>query len=362
MSNRKPYRVAIIGTGGIANSHMDALRAAGDRVEVVAGMDIDAERAAAFCAKHQIPTPYSNLDEMLTVVKPDLVHICTPPNSHTDLAIQALEAGAWVNCEKPLCSSIADLDRLDEAEKRTGRYINTVFQWRAGSMAQHLKRLMQENALGKILVGTCLTVWYRDHAYYQVPWRGKWATELGGPTMGHGIHLTDLFLWLMGEWSEVRAMMGTLDRAMEVEDVSMALVRFENGAMGSITNSVLSPRQETYLRLDFQQATVELSGLYSAANSNWRISLIDGATDETPRQRWEQVPADVRGDHKAQLALVLDSMDRGERPLVSGNEARRIIEFSASLYKSAMTGQPVARGSIKAGDPFYYAMNGKPSV
>jgi predicted dehydrogenase len=212
--------------------------------------------------------------------------------------------------------------------------------------------------MGRPLVGVCQTLWYRDLAYYQVPWRGKWSTEIGGPTVGHGIHLTDLFLWLMGEWQELQAMTGTLDRPIEVEDVSMALVRFENGALGSITNSVLSPRQETYLRLDFQRSTVEVNALYSYTNANWRFSIPENAPYADELARWRTIENDQPGSHASQLALLLDSMERNERPLVSGPEARRILEFIASLYKSASSAQPVQRGSITSDDPYYYAMNG----
>src|SRR5690606_28015060 len=115
--------------------------------------------------------------------------------------------------------------------------------------------LADRGMLGRPLVAICHTLWYRDAPYYAVPWRGKWETELGGPTMGHGIHAMDHLLYLLGDWTEVRAQVATLDRAVEVEDVSMALVRFANDAHASIVNSVLSPRQETYLRIDYQRAS-----------------------------------------------------------------------------------------------------------
>src|SRR5205814_3895037 len=191
---------------------------------------------------------YTDATKMLAEQRPELVHICTPPGLHCKLSIQSMEAGAWVLCEKPICASLAELDRLADAEKRTGKFVSSVFQMRFGSAAQHLRKLMKENALGKPLVGLCNTTWYRSHEYYAVPWRGKWSTELGGPTMIHGIHVMDLFLYLLGDWQEVRAMIGTLDRKINVEDVSMAMVRFENGVMGSIVNSILCPRQETHLR------------------------------------------------------------------------------------------------------------------
>ena len=138
----------------------------------------------------------------------------------------------------------------------------------------------------------------------------------------------------------------------------MALVRFENGAMGTLTNSALSPRQESYLRLDFQQATLECSTLYRYNNVNWRFSLPDGVENPQAQAAWDALAGDFPGDHIIQYRELLDSIAANERPLVSGAEARRILEFSASLYKSARTGQPVRRGEITADDPFYYSMSG----
>jgi predicted dehydrogenase len=274
------------------------------------------------------------------------------------LIVQSLEAGAWVLCEKPLCASLAEMDRIEEAEKRTGNYCASVFQWRFGSGGRHLKRLIEREALGKPLVVNSLTTWYRGPAYYAVPWRGKWATELGGTVMGHGIHTIDFMLWLMGDWSEVRAMIGTLDRPIEVEDVAMASVRFANGAMANITVSALSPREESYLRFDFQKGTVELTHLYSYKNDDWRFSTVKDAPYAGELAEWAAIGEDIPSSHTAQLSEFLNALERGERPPVSGPDVRGTIEFLAALYKSAMTGQPVCRGSIKADDPFYQRMNG----
>jgi predicted dehydrogenase len=355
-------RIAIIGTGNIVGSHIAAIKAMGERAQLVAAADIDEARVCAVCAEHGIPQWYTDAREMLAVEQPELVHIATPPAPHKSLIIDCLEAGAWVLCEKPLCASLAEFDEITQAEERTGRYVSTVFQWRFGSAAKHLKTLMQENAFGRPLVGVCNTLWYRTQAYFNVSWRGKWATEFGGPTVGHGIHLMDLFLWLMGDWQEVRAMLGTLERQVEYEDVSMALVRFENGALGSIVNSVLSPRQESHLRLDFQHATVEVSTLYRYDNTNWRFTLPDSVEDALTSERWNALADNIRSNHDVQLGEILDSMARNERPPVSGAEARRILEFIASLYKSALTGQPVQRGDITPDDPFYHATNGAPRL
>jgi predicted dehydrogenase len=360
----KSFRVAIVGTGGIARSHMNALQHEKERAEIVAAVDIAPQSLQSFCEQYEIAHAYADMQTMLDEQKPDLVHISTPPSTHFELAVQALKAGAHVFCEKPLVASLDEVDRLQAVERETGRTCSVVFQWRFGSGAQHLKRLIDNQELGRPLVGICNTTWYRDAAYYQVPWRGKWDTELGGVSMGHGIHAMDMFLWLLGDWVEVSAMIGTLDRDIEVEDVSMAHVRFANGALGSIVNSVLSPRQVSYVRFDFQRATVELEHLYSHSNTHWRFSIPEHSSYQDDLERWRAIGDDVMASHTAQLGHVLDALERGEAPLTSGVQARTTVEFLTALYKSALTRQPITRGSIDQSDPFYYHVYGaeKPSL
>ena len=351
-------RVALIGTGGIARAHREAIRLNEDRVELVAAVDIDEARVNAFCSENDIPHAYSDPVAMLHTERPQLVHICTPPGTHCELSIQAMESGAWVLCEKPLCASLAEMDRIEEVEQRTGNYCASVFQWRFGAGGQHLKKLIDSEAMGPPVVGTALTTWYRDEDYYAVPWRGNWASELGGCSMIHGIHAMDFLLWLFGEWREVRAMMDTLVHNIDVEDVSMASVRFANGALANITNSVLSPRPETYMRFDFPKATVELTHLYGYNNEHWRYSMVEGADYEDKLTEWATLPADRIARHPSQLSDLLDDMERNQRPLTSGPGVRGTIEFLTALYKSAITGQPVLRGSIQPGDIYYTRMNG----
>ncbi len=354
-------RVAIIGTGGIAGKHAEVLQQEVNDADVVAAVDVREDAVKAFSERFKIPAYYTSAETMLAQEKPDIVHICTPPNLHAELSIKALESGSWVLCEKPLAASLKELDQIADAEKRTGRYCSSVYQWRFGNGAQHLKELIDTNAMGKPMIGICQTTWYRDDAYYAVPWRGTWKTELGGCSMGHGIHLMDLFLWLYGPWQEVTAKISTLDHDIEVEDVSMALINFENGAIGNMINSVVSPRQETYLRMDFQESTVELKGLYSYKNDQWAYSSYDGSNHAEDLKAWSALDSENRGIFGNQVRHHIDCFKRGERPLTSGFGARMTLEFIASMYKSAMTGQSVKRGSIVEGDPFYEAMNGQTS-
>lgn len=351
-------KCVLVGTGSIANSHVKAVRSQADRLELVAAMDADPEKGRSFCAEFGIGRSHDDFGKMLAEEHPDLVLIAVPPQFHCELAIRSLEAGAWVLCEKPLCASLAQLDRIEEAERRTGRYCASVFQMRYAPSNRHIKSVIDSGRLGRALVGVCHTLWYRDHGYYEVPWRGTWESELGGPTMGHGIHAMDQFLELMGEWTEVQAMAGTLDRRIEVEDTSIAMVRFAGGAFGSIINSILCPREESYLRLDFQNATIELNHLYGFSKDDWRFTAPPGQQESEGLVALARWPEDAPVSHGIQLGAILDDREAGRRPLTSGPGARELIDFISSLYKSVFTGEVIRRRSILPGDPFYDGMNG----
>ena len=354
----KNYRAVLVGTGAIGDAHVRAVEGTAGRVTLEAAVDIDAKRVSEFSRRHGIPHTFTDYATMLREQRPDIVLIATPPATHAPMSIAAMETGAWVLCEKPLCGSLAELDLIEAAEQRTGCYTSCIFQMRFGSSTAHLKRLADNGQLGRPLVGVCNTLWYRDAAYYAVPWRGRWETELGGPTMGLGIHAMDHFLHLMGDWRDVRAVAATLDRAVEVEDVSMAIITFANGALGSVVNSALSPRQETYLRLDYQRATVELTHLYGYTRDNWKLTPVPPAQDDNLMQAWQTFPSETSASHGTQLNAFVADMDARRRPLTSGAQARQTLELLTAIYKSAFTGEIVTRGSIKPGDSFYAALHG----
>ncbi|WP_346433779.1 Gfo/Idh/MocA family oxidoreductase [Nonomuraea composti] len=340
-------RAAMVGAGAIAaHSHVPALRAHRDRVELVAVADVDEARAKALAGG---AAAYTDLGKLLDAERPDLVIVCTPPYLHVEQAIAALSAGAWVWCEKPAALSLAEFDRMAAAEGAGGPYLSVVYQQRFGSGAEHLRALggAPGRPLGRPLLALCQTTWHRGDDYYAVPYRGKWATEGGGTTVLHGVHQMDLMLSVFGDWAEIRAMAGRLDRPIETEDVSLAMVRFDNGAMGSVVTSVLSPRQESYLRFDFADATVELRHLYGYRNADW----------SSTSPLWSP-PEDVPSTHATQLGLLLDAYERGERPPASGADARRAMEFVTGLYASAFTGRPVLRAEITPDSPFCHRLDG----
>jgi predicted dehydrogenase len=90
MAARQPVHAALVGTGGIARAHVEAVQACAGRVQLVAGADVDRARCEAFCARHGIAHAYGDVEEMLATERPDLVMICTPPAFHVDLSLRCL--------------------------------------------------------------------------------------------------------------------------------------------------------------------------------------------------------------------------------------------------------------------------------
>jgi predicted dehydrogenase len=325
---------------------------------IVAAMDVDESQLQSFCAEFGVADGCRNVADLLSRGRPDLVHVCTPPGTHHPVALACLRAGVSVLVEKPPAISLREFDELAAAEGTGGPpWFATVFQHRFGSGQRRLKALAASGALGRPLVAVCHTTWFRDQAYFDVPWRGRWETEGGGPTMGHGIHQMDMLLDILGDWTAVSALARTQARRMPTEDVSLAHVTFAGGAVASAVNSVLSPREESYLRFDFERATVEVTHQYGYTDADWRITPAPGFEQEV-LTGWKGGEHGVESGHAAQFAHVLAALRDGGRPPVGPAAARGTLALAAGIYASAFTGRPVTPDDLAPGTPFYSSMNG----
>jgi predicted dehydrogenase len=232
-----------------------------------------------------------------------------------------------------------------------------VFQHRFGSGARRAAALVTSRALGRTTTAECRTLWYRPDSYFDPEWRGRWDTEGGGPTMGHGIHQMDLLLAVLGPWQEVTAVAARRARPTATEDLSAALVTFPDGTLATVVNSIVSPRETSDLRFDLERATVEVSHLYGYGDEDWTVTALAGF-EEQAAAAWQAAgPGGRRSGHGAQLAAVLDALDEGTAPPVPLVQARVTMELVAGIYASAFTGRPVRRDEL-GGSPFYAAMDG----
>ncbi len=349
--------VAIIGTGAIARVHADAVASVGDRARLVAAADTDADALREFCSSRGIMRCHGSLAELLDAGPPDLAIVCTPPGAHAAHALACLRAGSSVLVEKPPASSLAELEQMSAAEDPNGPWLATVFQHRFGSGALRLRSMIGSGVLGRPLLAICHTIWFRDQAYFDAPWRGRWGTEGGGPTMGHGIHQMDLLCHVLGDWTEVSALARRQARRTETEDLSLAHVTFASGVVASVVNSVLSPREETYLRFDFERGTVELRHLYGYGDDDWQVTPAPGH-EERVAAAWAAGERGVPSGHRAQLTAVLRSLRDRTPPPVTSADALRTMRLVAGIYASAFGGRPVRAADLSPGTPFHERMDG----
>ncbi|GGL27335.1 Gfo/Idh/MocA family protein [Planomonospora parontospora] len=339
----RPIRVAVVGTGPAARlGHLAALRAESHRVRLIAAVDPEPGRAEAFCAEHGVPAAHTSLTGMLAAERPDLVHLCTPADLHAAQTAECLRAGAWVWCEGPAGLSLAEYDLVTMAERENpGVYASAVAAHRFGSGARRLRRAAPE--LGRPLLVQCVTVRHRGDRS-GASRRGRREPGGGGPSLGE----MDLMLSVLGRWTEVRAMAGTPGRA-GAEDVLLALVRFESGAVATVADSPASPCEESRLRFDFTGGTVELRHPYGRRDPGRGSAFGLWAPGEG-----------AEGPRAVQLAALLDAMERGERPEVSGAEGRGALELATGVHASAFTGRSVLRAELVPGHPFYRLHRGEP--
>jgi predicted dehydrogenase len=365
-------KVAIVGAG--SRRHAEAYESTG-RTELVGVSDIVFAKAEALAEKHG-STPYADLSELLAKADPDLVSVATPPGSHAALALQILAAGKSVLLEKPPVLSLAELDAVAEAERSSEGSVYVVFQHRHGSGGLRAADLLGRGVLGEPRVAVCETLWFRPRSYFDPEWRGTWVGEGGGPTLGHGIHQIDLLLHLLGPWRTISATAVRLDRPVEFEDVSMASVTFESGAVATVINSLLSPRELSRIRIDTTGGTLQVNHLYGYSDTDWSFTPapdaalaatlgLDPGVRRTEEARasgadpWAaSAGEDVPSNHEAQLGHLVDDLLSGRPHDTTLASTRSTMEFVTALYASALTGSPVQRTDLTPGHPFYTALNG----
>ena len=332
----RPVRAAIIGTGAVAHLHAQAL-ALDPLAELVACSNRNAERREAFADRYAVPGRYETLEELLAAETVDVVHLCTPPDLHREQTLQAVAAGVHVVCEKPPALSLAELDDMQEACDEAGLAFAIIFQQRTGTGAAHVRDLLRSGALGRPLIAQCETLWYRGTDYYAVDWRGRWDTEGGGTTLGHGIHQMDLLAHLLGDWQEISAQTWRLDRETDMEDASTATILFRNGVVATAVSSTLCPRETSHVRVDCERATIEVEHLYGHATENWRITPAPIVTDEEAAG-WVFPAEDEPSGHIPLIRETFRALREGTVLPDVASSARRPLEIVTAIYASADAG------------------------
>jgi predicted dehydrogenase len=344
-------RVGVVG-GSIGAQHIEAYQKLRDLYEVRAFCDIDEAKAKAVAERFGIPVVLTAFDDLLGRDDIDIVDICTPAGLHFEQTKAALRAKKHVVAEKPLAGSLAEADELARVEAASGRRLSPIFQYRFGHGMQRLLHLKQKGVLGRTYVATVETHWKRLPAYYEVPWRGKWATELGGSLVSHAIHAHDLAMQALGEVKSVYAKVATRVNEVETEDCAALTLELADGGLVSFSVTMGSAVEISRLRFCFEHATLESShAAYNPGHDPWQLwpmSEAAGARIEAALADFTPRPERFEG----QFSRLHRSLTEGGPLPVGVDDARASLELVTAAYHSSRTGTAVAL-PLRADHPAY---------
>jgi UDP-N-acetyl-2-amino-2-deoxyglucuronate dehydrogenase len=338
----------IVGTGMISQFHAKAIAAMAG-AELVACFDMSSERAEAF-AKTNDCLSYSNLDEMLANEDVDIVTICTPSGAHRDPAVAAAKAGKHVLVEKPLEITLNRCDDITNACAANNVKLGAILPSRFSGANLELKKAIDAGRFGKLTLADMYVKWWRTQAYYDSGgWRGTWALDGGGAYMNQAIHNVDLLLWFMGDVAQVCGMTATLaHERIEVEDTGAAVVRFKNGAIGTMeaTTSAypgLLKKVEihgTEGSAIIEQDSILLWNFKNALPEDEQILAKYAKTSETSGGASDPSAISFIG-HQKQFEDFVAAINSNQTPAIDGHQGRKSVELILGIYQSSWSGKRV---------------------
>lgn len=347
----KRTTVAIVGAG-IGHEHLAGYLQLPDRFKVKLICDIDQARAQKILAGHDNIAVETDFDAVLADPEIDLVDICLPPHLHFEKSMAALKSDKHVVCEKPLVTSLKEVDLLAEQAAKVGKTLTPVFQYRYGLATSQLRALIDRGLAGKPLAASLETHWNREADYYDIPWRGTWKGEQGGAVLGHAIHNHDFLCTVFGPIKRVSAMVATRVNDIEVEDCAAISLQMENGALASSSVTLGAADDRSRLRFCFENLTAE-SGTapYAPAEDKWSFFARCATSQAQIDACLSEVKAGYSGFAGFFEALADALEGKGGRE-VQVEDARRSLELVAAVYLSSRENRTVEL-PMNQGSPFY---------
>ena len=349
------HKVLLIGAGSICRTHIDAFEGLDGRAKVVGIVARHQESAQkAIDAAGLDAAAYTDYKQAIEASGCDVVAVLTPPDTHCEITVWALEHGCHVLLEKPMAPSLRECDEMIDAARRTGNKLQVVAQSRCLTPIWRTKKLLESGLAGKLLYTQVNSYWYRGRSYYDLAWRGRWSTEGGGCTFVHAVHHIDLLAWMAGMPCEVSAMLGNVAHTnSEEEDLSMAMLRYADGTFAQLSANLVCHGQKQGLTFACEKANLEIPHAMCADTPQENgfpqenTELLDQL-----HTAYEAIPPLKYEGHAGLADNLLRAIDDGEPLLVDGQAGRNTMELIMAVYKSASEHRAVTL-PIAQDDAFY---------
>ena len=342
-------RVGGIGCGAMGQMHFNAYGRLESAVEVAGLCDLDAARLADAADKFPRARTTADYRALLASANLDLVSICTMPNTHCEIAVAALEAGAHVLCEKPFAMDMAQADLMLAAAAGADRHIQVGTNMRHMRQAGALRDIVASGTVGK-------PVYIRAWTYFtDIPWHAPHIVKgisAGGALASTAIHILDVALWVAGS-PDVLAVAGSTHKtfphkrretaptpeareAYDVEDIAAAHVRLADGATLILEGTWAHERKKSHYSFEMicERGTLTLDPVSVLVDEAGEI------VDRTPEEFNEA--ADGWGASvNRELARFATAIRTGSAPAQSPREIRNLQRIQDAIYESAQSGREV---------------------
>lgn len=323
-------RYVLVGTGNISNTYVAAIKNLPGS-EIVGCISRSGNRPSS--AQHL--ESQKSLTDITSSF--DAVIITTPNGTHHHAAIEAAALGKHVLTEKPLDISLEKMDAMIAACNKSGVVLATSYQRRTNPDNKTLHKLLSSNAFGRIYAADLSCKFWRDQKYYDsASYRGGWAIDGGGPFIQQACHNIDTYIWFFGMPTQVTSLLGTFAHDIEVEDHGAALLKYENGMIGTIVASTaarpgLPARLEvhcekgTFVTLDDRIHYWEIDGIENPA---YQGPSNNGNNANSPLITDTERHEDILRDFESAIAT-------GSSPLIDAFSARQTTELILKIYEDA---------------------------
>lgn len=349
-----PLSVIIIGCGRVAVKHLKAVsRLKGLELKAVVDTNPESADRLINSVKGFAGTKiYNDYKQAIDEVKPSIVSVTVPSGLHFQIAKYAMEHGCNLLLEKPMTMSVSEAREIFDLSQKTGLKIAMGHIYRYLPIVGLVKEDIAEGKYGKVTHGTIYVRWGHGEDYYSsAAWRGTWKSD-GGALMNQTIHAIDLLVWLMGsEPEEVSAMIAQRLRNIEAEDLGMAVIRLENGALAQIEGTTATiPSKHTAEFSVFCEKGQLSMGLDSGKPHIHVYGLKPDGKTKKLNGYYIRRQFKTGGMFSYKCALnphlgiykdLRDSINGNKNPIADAYAGFSSVDTLLGIYKSAKEGRPV---------------------
>ncbi|MUK87383.1 gfo/Idh/MocA family oxidoreductase [Ornithinibacillus sp. L9] len=346
-------RVGVIGIGSISDLHIKSYLQ-NEEVQLVAFCDKNEQRLREKSDTYDVDRRYDNYQDLLRDQTIDAVSICTWNNSHAEIAIAALEAGKHVLVEKPLSMTVEEAEAVEAAVQRTGKVLQVGFVRRHGNNVKLLKKFIEHGELGEIYYAkaSCLR---------RLGNPGGWFSDItksgGGPLIDLGVHMIDICWYLMGKPRPVSVSGNTYKKlgnrshienlsfykaadydpsVNDVEDLTNAMVRFENGAslLVDVSFTLQAKEDEISVKLFGDKGGAEIEPELAIITEKYQTIL-----NVTPQI--DQLGFDFNQAFGSEINHFVACCLHGKETIAPVEDGVQVMRMLNGIYESAKTGKEI---------------------